>query len=177
MDLKEKKLSGEVLYSGKVVRLEKDRVLCPNGITSYREIIRHPGGAAILCITKDRQVLLIKQYRYAYDDFLYEIPAGKLEVGEDPEKAALREFEEETGNKAKTIEFLNVIYPSCGYTSEKIYLYFVKDFDKSQTHFDEDEVIETQMMAYEDVLKAIQEGKIQDAKTICALMSYHLRYE
>lgn len=69
MDLKEKKLSGEVLYSGKVVRLEKDRVLCPNGITSYREIIRHPGGAAILCITKDRQVLLIKQYRYAYDDF------------------------------------------------------------------------------------------------------------
>lgn len=100
-----------------------------------------------------------------------------MEVGEDPEKAALREFEEETGNKAKTIEFLNVIYPSCGYTSEKIYLYLVKDFDKSQTHFDEDEVIETQMMAYEDVLKAIQEGKIQDAKTICALMSYHLRYE
>ena len=81
MDMQEKKISGETIFAGKVVRIEKDKVLCPNGKESYREIVRHNGGAAILCITPDNKVLLERQYRYAYDEVIYEIPAGKLEKG------------------------------------------------------------------------------------------------
>jgi ADP-ribose pyrophosphatase len=176
MDMTEKKISGEVLYSGKVVRLEKDKVLCPNGNESYREIVRHNGGAAILCVTKDNKVLLERQYRYAYDEVLYEIPAGKLEKGEDPYYAAMREFEEETGNKAKELIHLIDIYPTCGYSSEIIYIYLAKDYVKTSTNFDPDEVILTEYIPLDDVLKRIAEGKIKDAKTICAIQAFLYRY-
>ena len=177
MDLKEKKISGEVIYDGKILKLIKDKVLCPNGNESYREVVRHNGGAAILCITKDEEVFLVKQYRYPYDEVMYEIPAGKLEVGEAPYDAALREFEEETGNKAESLEHLIDIYPTCGYSSEVIYLYLAKDYVKTNTNFDEDEVIETEYIPLNDVLEMINSGKIKDAKTICALSTYLIRYK
>ena len=84
MDMKEKRISGETIFEGHVVKLIKDKVLCPNGMESYREIVKHNGGAAILCINKNEEVLLIRQFRYAYDEVMYEIPAGKLEKGENP---------------------------------------------------------------------------------------------
>lgn len=174
MDMKEIKISSKVIYDGKVLKLELDDVKCPNGIESKREIVRHNGGSAVLCITKDNQVMLVKQFRYAYDETVYEIPAGKLEKGEDPYDAALREFEEETGSKTDKLEFLNVIYPSCGYTSEKIYLYLASNFEVTQTHFDEDEFIETYFFPLEKVLEMIKSNEIKDAKTICAINSYLL---
>ncbi len=88
MNMIEKKIDGEVIYDGKIIRVERDRVLCPNGRNSYREVVRHNGGAAILCITKDDRVLLERQFRYPYNEVIYEIPAGKLEKGEDPYQAA-----------------------------------------------------------------------------------------
>lgn len=176
MKMKEEKISREIIYKGHVVTLVRDKVLCPNGQEAYREIVQHNGGAAILCITKDKKIILIRQFRYAYDEVIYEIPAGKLEIGENPKDAALREFEEETGNKAKDIEFLTVIYPTCGYDTEKIYLYLVQDFEKTETHFDEDEVIETEYVDYDRVLEMIDKGEIKDAKTICAIMAYQIRY-
>lgn len=172
MNMEEKKISGEVIYNGKVVRLEKDKVLCPNGMESYREIVRHNGGAAILCVTPDNKVMLIKQFRYAYNEVMYEIPAGKLELGEDPYDAALREFEEETGSKATELEYLTTIYPTCGYTSEKIYLYLATDFVKTNTHFDDDECIETIYLSMKQVLEMIKNNEIVDAKTICAITCY-----
>ena len=130
MNMIEKKIDDEVIYDGKIIRVERDRVLCPNGKNSYREVVRHNGGAAILCITKDDRVLLERQFRYPYNEVIYEIPAGKLEKGEDPYQAALREFEEETGNHADSLEFLGSIYPTCGYSSEIIYIYLAKDYKK-----------------------------------------------
>ena len=176
MDMQEKKISGEVLFEGKVVRLEKDKVLCPNGRESYREVVRHNGGAAILCVTDDDMVLLERQFRYAYDEVIYEIPAGKLEKGEDPYDAAMREFEEETGFKADRLEYLGNIYPTCGYSSEKIYLYLAKDYKKTHTNLDEDEVILTEYVPLARVKEMIASNEIKDAKTICAISSYMIKY-
>jgi len=177
MDMREKKISGEVIFNGKVVKLEKDKVLCPNGNESIREIVRHPGGAAILAITDKEEVILERQFRYSYDEVIYEIPAGKLEKGEDPYYAALREFEEETGNKTEKLESLGVTYPTCGYSSEIIYLYLAKYFVKTATHFDDDEVIELEYIPLDDVIKMIEDGRIKDAKTIVAIMRYLIKYK
>ena len=175
MDMREKKISGEIIYNGKIIRLEKDKVLCPNGKESYREVVRHNGGAAILCVTKNEEVLLIKQYRYPYDTVLYEIPAGKLELNEEPYAAALREFEEETGNKTDKLDFLGKIYPTCGYVSEILYLYLATDFEQSKTNFDDDELIETEFIPISKVKEMILSGEIVDAKTICAISYYLLK--
>jgi len=107
---------------------------------------------------------------------MYEIPAGKLEKGEDPKIAALREFEEETGNKAKDIELLNILYPTVGYCNEKIYIYLVKNFDVTSTNFDEDEFIETCYVDFDDALNMIYDGTIKDGKTIVAILTYHAKY-
>ncbi|MCI9181734.1 MAG: NUDIX hydrolase [Acholeplasmatales bacterium] len=171
----EKFLNRKVIYDGKVVRLELDQVQCSNGLISDREIVRHHGGAGILCITPEDKVLLIRQFRYAYKEILYEIPAGKLEMKEDPLEAAKREFEEETGNHALDMTYLMTIYPTVGYSNEKIYLYLVTKFEQTATHFDEDEDIESAFYDIKEALQMIQSGQIKDAKTICALQTYYLR--
>ncbi len=177
MEFTEKKIDGEVIYDGKVLKLIKDKVLCPGDVVSYREIILHHGGAAILAINEDKKIFLVKQFRYAYNELLYEIPAGKLEKDEDPYDAAMRELEEETGNRADNLEYLGVIYPSCGYTSEKIHLYLATKFVKTHTNFDKDENIETYLFSLDEVKKMILNGEIKDAKTICAINYYMLKYE
>ena len=96
----EKKINGEVLYDGYIVKLERDKVLCPNNNEAYREVVRHNGGAAVLCVTKENKIVLVKQFRYAFNEIIFEIPAGKLEKGEMPQASALRELEEEAGYKA-----------------------------------------------------------------------------
>ena len=176
MDMREKKLDGKVIFDGHVVKLEFDEVLCPNGNKSFREIVRHNGGAAILCVTPDDKILLEKQFRYAYDEVIYEIPAGKLEKGEDPYKAAIRELEEETGNKANELIHLTDIYPTCGYSSEVIHLYLALNTKPTQTHFDDDEIIETYEIPIEEVKEMILDGRIKDAKTIVAFTYYLMKY-
>lgn len=175
MEMKEKKIDGEVLYAGRVVRLERDRVLCPNGRESVREVVRHNGGAAILCLNAQEEVLLIRQFRYPYNEILLEIPAGKLEKNEDPYTAAVRELEEETGNRAAGLDYLGKIYPTCGYSSEIIYLYLAKDYVFTETSFDEDECIEACFVPLSRVKEMILSGEIKDAKTICALSYYLMR--
>ena len=172
MNLEEKQLDNTLIYDGRVVKLYKDRVLCPNGNESIREYIRHSGGAAILCINSKKEVLLIKQFRYAYNEVMYEIPAGKLEKNEEPLKAAIREFEEETGNKTNELKYLGKIYPTCGYTNEILYLYFTDKYEISHTHFDEDEMVLTEFIPLDKVRQMINDGIIKDAKTICAIYYY-----
>lgn len=169
----EKKLDGKVIYDGRILKLELDSVLCENNMKSYREIIRHNGGAGVLCI-KGNRVLLVKQFRYAYNELLYEIPAGKLEKNEDPMEAALRELEEETGYRALNVRYLTNIYPTCGYSDEKIYLYLVDDVVEAKTNLDADEFIETNWFDLNEVLEMIRNGLIRDAKTICAINLYLL---
>ena len=171
MDKKEITTKSEIIFDGKVVHLRKDEVLCPNGNTSIREIVDHIGGVGVLFI-KDNKILLIKQYRYAYDEILYEIPAGKREKGEEAYITGKRELLEETGYEAKEMIYLGQIYPTCGYSNEIIHLYLVKEATLKETHFDEDENIDSSFYSIEEIKKMIKEGTIKDAKTICALYYY-----
>lgn len=171
MEKEEKTIKSTTIYDGHVVHLRKDEVLCPNGNHSYREIVDHQGGVGILLI-EDNKVVLVKQFRYAYKETIYEIPAGKIEKGEEPYSTGLRELQEETGYEADELIHLGDIYPSCGYTNEIIHLYYAKNARKKETHFDEDEFIETYLIPYEEVIRMIKNGKIKDAKTICAIMYY-----
>ena len=172
MDMIEKKLSGEIIYDGKIIKVEKHTVLCPNKNTSTREVVRHKGGSTILYINENDEVLLIRQYRYAYNEVIYELPAGKLEALEDPYDSAIRELEEEAGLKASRLDYLGCIYPTCGYSDEVIHLYLAKDVIKTHTNFDSDEFIESYYIPLNDVKKMIISGEIKDAKTICAISRY-----
>ena len=168
----EKNIKTNVVYHGKILDLYNDEVKCENGLIAKREIIHHSGGAGVLVVNDKQEILLIKQFRYAYNEDLLEIPAGKLEKNEDPYKAALREMEEETGYKTDKLVNLGLIYPTCGYSNEKIYLYLADNFVMTHTHFDPDECITKKWYKLSDALAMINDGKIKDAKTIVAIYRY-----
>lgn len=170
MNLKEKKIEGKTVYNGKILRLEVDKVELPDGSLSFRECVRHSGGAAVIYVENDK-LLLVKQFRYCYGKEIYEIPAGKLNAGENPELAACREFEEETGYRAELEEFLK-IYPTPGYTDEIIYVYKAKRADFVAQRLDLDEFLSVEFVALDDVLKMIERGEICDAKTVAAVYKY-----
>lgn len=171
MKLTEKQISTQLVYDGKIIKLHLDEVELPDGAKAKREYVTHSGGAAVLFI-KDGSVALVGQYRYAYGKELYEIPAGKLEAGEEPKLAALRELEEETGYRAKEAEQLLKIYPTPGYTNEIIYIYWVKEAEFVGEKPDADEFINCEFIPIEEVIKLIERGEICDAKTISAIYKY-----
>ena len=173
MNLQEKKLKSKTVYDGKIIKLEVDEVELPDGKTSFRECVRHSGGAAVLLV-KDGKVLLVKQFRYLYGKPIYEIPAGKLNYGEDPQLAATRELEEETGFKAKLAHLLD-IYPTPGYTDEIIHIYLAQSYVVTKQNLDEGEFLNYCFIDIEDVLQMIENGEISDAKTIIALYKYLLK--
>ena len=172
MNLKEKRLKSETVYSGKVVTLEIDEVELPDGKTSFRECVRHSGGACVLLV-RDGKVLLVNQFRYLYGKPIYEIPAGKLNSGEDPQLAASRELEEETGFKANLSHLLD-IYPTPGYTDEIIHIYFAESYEMTRQKLDEGEFLDYCFIDIDSVLKMIENGEISDAKTIIAVYKYLL---
>ena len=169
--MKEKTINSKKIFDGKVVKLFVDEVLTPNNNVATREIVKHLGGVCILGII-DNKVIMEKQYRYAYDEILYELPAGKLEQGERPLEAAKREFEEETGYKIKNIIEYGKMYPTCGYSNEIIYLFLAEGLSKSKRNLDEDEIIDLEFIEIEKVVKMIKDGIIKDAKTICLISKY-----
>lgn len=170
MRFEEKKLSGETVYRGRVIELQKDSVLLPNGKTGTREVIRHNGGSAVYC-EKDGKILLVKQFRYAYNQELWEIPAGKVDKGEDPIKTAFRELEEEGGVKAEEMELMFTEYPSPGYTSEIIRIYKAKGLKAGNANLDEDEFLTAEWIEKDKVKEMIKNGEIRDSKTLIALLS------
>lgn len=169
--MKEKCLSKEIIFSGKVVTLELAKVECYNEVISTREVLRHKGASAVLCVV-DGKVLLERQYRYAYDDVLYEIPAGKIENNEDPYITALRELVEETGYKTDKLVSLGTLYPACGYSDEKLFLYYTDKIFLDKTNFDTDEYVEIEFVPLDQVLKMIDDDTIRDSKTIVAIHKY-----
>ena len=173
MDYIEKTVQKNYIYNGKVVNLRCDDALLPNGQPCKREIIEHSGGSCVLYV-EDGKVLLVRQYRYAYGESLYEIPAGKLEKGEAPIIAAARELEEEAGVKAQSLELLYVCYPTPGYTNEKIYIYRAFGGEKVPSHLDEDEFLDVEYISLSRVKEMLRNGEIRDAKTVIALQAYFL---
>ncbi|MBQ6333736.1 MAG: NUDIX hydrolase [Erysipelotrichaceae bacterium] len=166
----EKQLKREEIYNGKVIHVVKDEVELDDGSTSMREAVLHNGGVCI-ALKKDDAYFLVSQYRYVPGKEMLEFPAGKIEKGEDPDEAILREVVEETGYEAKDIRKLGCIIPTCGYCSERIHLYYAKAGAFVGQHFDPDERIELKRYTYSELKQMILEGKIDDAKTI-ALMYY-----
>ena len=171
MSLTEKKLDGKTIYNGKILKLNVDSVELPNGKTASREYINHSGGSAVLYV-ENNKVLLVRQFRYAYGKEIYEIPAGKLEKGEDPKLAAKRELEEETGYLANDLKELFKLYPSPGYTDEILYVYLAENCIKSHVNPDEDEFLEWEFIEIDKICKMIERGEICDAKTVAAIYRY-----
>ena len=174
MDMTEKTVNKNYVYQGKIISVRCDDALLPDGKPCKREIIEHSGGACVLYIENDA-VLLVKQDRYAYGETLYEIPAGKLEKGEEPSLTALRELEEEAGIKAEQAELLFVDYPTPGYTNEKIYIYEVKNGVKTKQNLDDGEFLTAEFIPLERAKQMLKTGEIKDGKTIIALLSYFAR--
>lgn len=170
MDIIENTLKSEVKFEGKVISLSVKEVELPNGKKAFREVVNHPGGVAIVAFKDENTLLMIEQFRSPIEKVLLEIPAGKLEENENIELCGRRELEEETGYKAKTFTYLGKIVPSPGYTDEYIYLYKAENLFNGNIGGDDDEFINLLEIDINEVKKMIKEGKIIDAKTICALM-------
>lgn len=170
MDLTEKTLSQKTIFNGRIINLRVDEIELPNGEKSTREVIEHNGGACIVALTDEDEVLLVKQYRYAYGKVVTEIPAGKIEKGEDPMDCASRELVEETGYSAKKIELLGEIYPSPGYCGEVIYIYKASELTKGNQHLDDDEFLDVIKIPLKEAYDMIVRGEICDSKTITGIL-------
>lgn len=168
-------VSSERVYSGRVVSLDVDTVRFPDGSSGDLEIIRHPGASAILPFLSDAkgedpQILLIRQYRYAANGYVYEVPAGRLEPGEDPKDCAKRELLEETGCTASGVQYLTTIFTTPGFTDEKIHLFMATGVTRGDARLESDEFVELQPRTLSQALRMIQAGEIQDAKTIVTIL-------
>lgn len=170
MDLIEKTVKSEQIYNGAVVDLRVDTVVLPDGKEAKREVIHHPGGVCIVAVDDNNNVLLVKQFRNPAQQVLLEIPAGKLEYGEDPLEAGMRELEEETGVVADEFVFMGCFYPLPAYSKEKIYMYFARNLKQTKQHLDDDEFLVVEKMHFDKLLKKVANGEIIDGKTALALL-------
>lgn len=175
--LEEKTIKTEKIFSGKVISLQVEDVELPNGKTSKREIIKHPGAVAVLAVTDDNKIVMVEQYRKALDKIIAEIPAGKLEEGEDPKVCAERELEEETGYGCKEMEWLISFYTSPGFADELVHLYIAKGLEKKENAAqpDEDEFVNLMEVTLEEALILLEEQKVYDAKTAYAVQYLQLQ--
>ncbi|GGJ10507.1 NUDIX domain-containing protein [Paenibacillus hunanensis] len=171
--LDEVTLSTEPIFDGKVIRVQVDTVRLPNGETGKREIVRHNGAVAVLAIHNDRMIV-VDQYRQPLGRTQVEIPAGKLEPGEDPADAIARELKEETGYTAKELKLLYSFYTSPGFADELIHLYLADELEQGEAQLDEDEFLEMSAITLEEAYEQIRAGRISDAKTIMAVQAWHL---
>ncbi len=159
----------ELIYQGRVFNVFKDNVTLKNGSTVNLDIVRHPGAAAIVALTDEKKIFLLKQFRYAIGDFIWEIPAGTLNPGEAPLDCAKRELIEETGSGAKSWKKLGYMTPAPGYTDERIHLYLAENITPAEQNLDPDEILDVHQVQFEDALSMIREGRIADAKTITGI--------
>lgn len=167
---KSKILKSQKIFTGKTIQLFQDSVVEPGGRSAVREIVRHPPAVVVLPLLSTHEIVLIRQYRYAVDDYLWELPAGSCEPGESAIAAAARELEEETGYRAEALSELAAFYTTPGFTDEKMHLVLASQLTKATTRFDDDEDIETHAISREKVFAMLFGGDIIDAKTIAGLL-------
>jgi len=174
MAYEEKKISGETLFQGVIVTLRRDKVELVNGREAMREVVEHPGGVGIVAVDGDRNVYMVRQYRYPIERELWEIPAGKLEYGEDPLACAVRELSEETGLTAGRMIPLGAIYPSPGYCKETLYVYLALDLDRGQAHLDPDEFLDVAKVPMDELVRQIMADELRDGKTVMGILKAKL---
>ena len=170
MNLTEKTLSQEYKYKGRIVNLRVDEVELPGGHTSVREVVEHPGGVCIAALTDRKELLFVRQYRYPYGEALLELPAGKLEYGEDPLAAGKRELKEEIGATAEAWTDLGALIASPGCYGETLYLFLACELTFGETHPDADEFLETVRVPFDEAVELCMSGKLTDAKTVAAIL-------
>ena len=176
MELTEKTLTSREVYRGRILRVREDTVRLPNGKTAEREVAEHPGGVGILALDGG-DVLLVRQYRYAFSRVLTEIPAGKREPGEEPFVTAQRELQEEIGATAGKWTELGALIASPGCYAEVLYLYMAEGLTFSRQHLDEDEFLEVRFFPFAEAVKKCMSGEIRDGKTVTAVLKARLLQE
>lgn len=170
MEFKEEMVSQETVYEGVIVNVRRDKARLMDGRITNREVVEHPGGVAVFAMDDQGRVALVCQYRYPMGEETLELPAGKLEPGEDPRDSGLRELAEETGLVPGTFEDMGCLYSSPGILAERIYLYFAKDLTQGPTHPDDGEFVETVWLPYQDLVDKARRGEIKDGKTLVGIL-------
>lgn len=171
MIYKEERISSERIYEGKILNLRKDIVTTVSGKPASREIVEHNGAVAMVALTDSGKIIMEKQYRYAIDEVIFEVPAGKIEKDEaDSLTAAKRELREETGYVASELKKLGLIFPSVAYTEEGIEVYLCTGLTKYERNLDDDEAIDIFECDFDEVCRMAEQGKMFDAKSICAVL-------
>lgn len=169
--LKEERLRSEEIYRGRILDVYKDTVLLENGTEAIREVVHHPGGACVVPLTSDGCVLMVRQFRYPHHTETLEVPAGKLEYGEDPLQCAVRELKEEVGGEAESLESLGSLFPTPAYDEEVIYMYLARQITETSTQsLDADEFLDVVRIPLADAVQMVMENRIKDAKTQIALL-------
>ena len=173
MDMTEKKLASRLIYDGRILRVHVDTVELPNGAQALREVADHPGGVAIVAIDDAGNVLTVLQYRYVFSRVVEEIPAGKLEPGEDPREAALRELREETGAVPERFTELGPLIVSPGAYGEVLYLYLAEGLAVGEQSPDEDEFLDVKRTPFDELVRRVMDGELQDAKTVAGILKVY----
>ena len=170
MHLQEKTVGTEPIFDGKIIQVQRDQAELENGAVVTRELVIHPGGVCIVPINENGEVYLVKQFRYPFQEVLTEVPAGKLEFGENHRDAGLRELKEETGAECENFEYLGVMYPSVAYLTEKIHMYLATGLKFDKQSLDEDEFLDVIKVKLSDAVDMVLNGEIKDGKTQTALL-------
>lgn len=171
MELFEKTISSETKYQGKIVNLRVDQVELPNGKMTAREVVEHAGAVAVVPLTGKNEIIMVRQYRYPAGRVLLEVPAGKIEKGEDPALCAERELREETGFESGEIKLLYSFYTTPGFTDEMLHLYLARGLTQAGSSPDEDEFINIECISLDRALEMVDRGEIIDAKSIIGILA------
>lgn len=158
------------IFNGNIINVHTDKITLVDGTEAVREVVDHPGGVAIVSLTDNNEIILVRQFRYPYKEIIYEIPAGKLEAGENPRDAALREFSEECGASAEKFEPFGEIYPTPGYCGEIIRLFYAAGLTFGEQNLDPDEYLDVVKMPFNECISKIMNGEIKDAKTVIGIL-------
>ena len=168
-------LSSETIYDGPIFGVRRDQVLEPGGLRTTREVITHPGSVVVLPLLPDGRILLIRQYRHATRQYLWELVAGRMEPGEAPQQSGAREMIEETGYRAKKFKIFLDLFPTPGFLEERMYILLAQGLTPGEAHPEEDEKITAKAFSRKQIESMIRSGKLRDAKTIAGLL-YYLRF-
>lgn len=168
--LVEQHVRSEQLFAGRVINVRRDTVLLPNGKEATREVVEHPGAVAVVPVLDDGRIIMVSQYRHAAGKILLEIPAGKLDKGEQPKECALRELEEETGYQCRNLQKLASVYTTPGFSNEVIHIYLAEGLIRTQQRLDEDEFLNMECYTKEQLHSMITDGSICDNKSITGLL-------
>lgn len=174
MELVEKTVSSQVEFTGRIITVRQDQAALPNGRVVGREVVEHPGGVAVLALFDDNTIPVVRQFRYPFQKIITELPAGKLEKGEDPLVCAQRELSEEVGAEADELIYLGKFFTSPGYSTEVLHMYLARGLRQGQVHPDEDEFLESERLPFLTLFQQVMSGEIEDGKTIAAVLKTKL---